>query len=453
LRDNLKERLAKDAPPIPAKEPAKKTVAEPSNRVKRNLAFGLRLVVGWKEPLAIFVGWRLGLGALAFLAGILLPGLARGGTAPYTPANLGSFGERLLGVWSHWDGEWFLYVAQVGYRPGEFTSPFFPLYPVLVRGLAVIFGNYLLAGVLLSAGLSLAVFVLMYLLVSHEAGERVGKRAALYLAVFPTSFFLAACYSESLFLALSLGAFLAVRRYSNWWLAGLLIGLAALTRNLGILLLLPLGWEWLVQHRQALVKPASGKGWRLELDRLNWQPLATLAFILLPLAFIGSWLLFNGLALADPLNFMTVQNNPVWNRHSSLPWQTVAHAFEIFINNFSAPAAVGPVYREDPNLLDLLFWLFLAVTFLVVAFQVWKKRLAFAYLIYFGLAWLLPLFSPAAKEPLLSYPRFALLVFPAFIGLALLGERWRALHYIYLFGATLLLGLLFARFANWYWVA
>lgn len=447
MRDNLKERLAKEATSLPATGPT----AGPTGRAR--LDFVLRQVAAWKEPLALFAGWRLGLGGLAFLAGILLPGLTRGGTAPYTPANLGNFAERLLGVWSHWDGEWFLYVAQVGYRPGESTSPFFPLYPALLRGLAIISGNYLLAGVLLSALLSLAVFVLMYLLVSHEAGERAGKRAVLYLAVFPTSFFLAACYSESLFLALSLGAFLAVRRYANWWLAGLLIGLAALTRNLGILLLLPLGWEWLVQHRQALLKPTADRGWRLELNRERLQPLATLAFILLPLAFIGSWLLFNGIALGDPLNFMTVQNNPVWNRHSSLPWQTVAHAFELFINNFNAPAAAGPVYQEDPNLLDLLFWLFLAITFPAVGFQVWKKRLSLAYLIYFGLAWLLPLFSPAAKEPLLSYPRFALLVFPAFIGLALLGERYRVLHYTYLIGAALLLGLLFARFANWYWVA
>jgi hypothetical protein len=443
LRDNLKERPA--LPPNPA-------AGEPPGRLRRNLAAGWKLAAAWREPLALFVGWRLGLGVLAFLAGILMPGLGRGGTAPYTPANLGPLDERLLGVWSHWDGEWFLYVAQVGYRPGEYTSPFFPLYPVLVRAMATILGNYLLAGVLLSAILSLAVFVLMYLLVSHEVGESTGRRAALYLAIFPTSFFLAACYSESLFLALSLGAFLAARRYSNWWLAGLLVGLAALTRNLGILLLLPLGWEWLVQHRRSLVAPGPGKGWRIKLDWPGLQPLPTLAFILLPLAFIGSWLTFNAIALSDPINFMSVQNNPVWNRRSSLPWQTVAQAFDLFISKLSSLPA-GTVYREDPNLLDLVFWLFLAVTFPVVAYQVWKKRLPLAYLIYFGMAWLLPLFSPAAKEPLLSYPRFALLVFPAFIGLAILGERWRFLHYIYLLGAALLLGLLFARFANWYWVA
>jgi hypothetical protein len=423
-----------------------------SNWPRRGFTVARRAVVGWKEPLSLFVGWRVSLGALAFLAGILMPGLARGGTAPYTPTGLGPLAERFWGVWSHWDGEWFLYVAQVGYRPGDFTSPFFPLYPILVRILATVLGgNYLWAGVIVSALAAAVALVLLYLLVSYEMGPSAGKRSALYLAVFPTSFFLAACYSESLFLALCLGAFLAARKYSNWWVAGLLVGLAALTRNLGILLLLPLGWEWLAQHRSKLLN-FSGNGWRLTVRRQDFQLLPALAFVLLPLLFVGSWLVFNAIALADPLNFMSVQNNPVWNRHSSWPWQTVAHAFELFVTNLTLPTRV-PTYREDPNLLDLLFWLFLAGSFVIVVCQVWRRRLAGAYLIYFAIAWLLPLFSPAAKEPLLSYPRFALLVFPAFMGLAWLGGRWPLLHYLYLIGGVLLGGLLFARFANWYWVA
>lgn len=443
MRNN--ERLAKRATPLPAREGA----AEMS---RRGLAAAWRLAISWKEPLALFVGWRLGLGALAFLAALLVPALERGGTAPFTPANLGPLTERLLGVWSHWDGEWFLYVAQVGYRPGDFTSPFFPLYPVLVRGLAtVLLGNYLLAGVLLSALFSLACFILIYLLASHESGEPVGRRAALYLAIFPTSFFLAATYSESLFLALTLGAFLAARRYANWWLAGLLVGLAAVTRNIGILLLLPLGWEWLRQQRHSLVTVA-GKGWRFDLfrQRVDWR--ASLAFVFLPLLFLAGWLAAQAVVLKDPLNFMTVQNNPVWNRHSAWPWQAVGRAFELFFSKLNL-TVLNRSYREDPNLLDLLFWVFVALAFVMVAYLAWRRLLAGAYLIYFALAGLLPLFSPANNEPLLSYPRFALLLFPIFMGLAVLGERWRVLHYFYLFGSAFLLALLFARFANWYWVA
>ncbi len=401
----------------------------------------------WVEPLSLFFGWRLGLGLLAVWAGALLAPIARNGTAPYSPVNLGEWGDRLLGVWTRWDGEWFLYVAQVGYRPGEATTPFFPLYPVLLRvGATLLGGNYVLAGVLLSAAISLILFVLLYELVSFDFGKSLAERTTLYLAVFPTSFFLTACYSEGLFLALTLGAFLAARRYANWWVAGLLIGLAALTRNIGILLLLPLGWEWWRQFQGQEANVKLGR-WRFDLRWREWQPLGTLAFIGLPLLLLGSWLVYNGIALGDPLNFISVQSNPVWNRRSAWPWETLGRAFELFWRDRPASS------RDDPNQLDLVFWLFSAALFVASCYQCWRKQLPFAYLLYFAITLLLPLFSPAGKEPLLSFPRFALLGFPAFVVLACYGARWKVLHYTYLLSAALLLGLLLARFANWYWVA
>jgi hypothetical protein len=402
----------------------------------------------WNVPLSIFVGWRLALAVLALGAGVFLPAIARNAAAPYTPAGLNFWGDRLLGVWSHWDGEWFLYVAQVGYRSSDPTTPFFPLYPSLVRISAFILGgNYVLAGVLVSALIALALFVLFYELVKFDFGRDIGERAALYLAVFPSSFFLAAIYSEGLFLALAVGAFLAVRRYANWWLAGILIGLAAITRNMGILLLVPLGWEWWRQHRTNAMQLNFFGKIKLEFRWRQMQPLASLIFVALPVLMLGGWVLANLIIYRDPLNFLTAHSNPVWNRHSSWPWQTLGQAIETFFRQRK------PGYQEDPNLLDFPFWVFCAAVFLVACYQSWRKRLAFSYLLYFAIALVLPLLSPAAKQPLLSFPRLALLAFPVFIILAQFGARWKIIHYIYLLGAALLLGLLLTRFANWYWVA
>lgn len=406
------------------------------------------------EPLAIWLSWRFMLTCLAFAAGALLPTTPRKGTAPFTPEGLSQFSERLLGVWSHWDGEWFLYVAQVGYKPGEATSPFFPLYPVLTRLTAVFFGgNYLVAGVLVSLLASVAAFLLLFELARQDFGELVAARAVLYLAVFPTSFFLAACYSESLFLALALGAFLAARHYSNWWLAGLLVGLAALTRNIGILLLIPLGYEWYRQTRPQVFELGLAK-FRL---RVGWvrqiRPLSTALFLGLPALLLGSWLLYLWVTLGDPFNFASVQSTPMWNRRSALPWESVWRGFEVVFNQRPVDKAVPAVYREDPNLLDLSFWVFSAVLLLVGIYQTVQKKLPLSYLIWWGIAFTVPLLSPAAKEPLLSAPRFVLLSFPLFIILASLGTRWRLVHYSYLLGAAFLLALLFSRFAGWYWVA
>ncbi len=466
----------------------KKAVSDPALPLppvpaRRNLWVGLgRLGRAWGEALALFVGWRVGLALAAFGSGLLLPGKERGGTAPYTPTGLSYPFERLLGVWSHWDGEWFLYVAQVGYRPGEETSPFFPLYPVLVRVVSVpLLGNYLLAGVLVSAAAAAAVFGLLYGLVAHDFGSALARQTVLYLAVFPTSFFLAALYSESLFLALTLGAFLAARRYRNWWLAGLLVALATLTRNIGLLLLLPLGWELWLELR-ARSRKGSGAGRESKIasqrsdgevqspafspappqpaspalpfnPRLSFQRLFQFSLLfLLPVLALGLWLFFQAVALGDPLNFVAVQNSPRWNRRAALPWETLVRAWNFVSTPRSGPT--GPTgFREDPNLLDLLFWLFLAAIFALALVQTWRRRLPLSYLLFFGIVLLTPLFSPAVKEPLLSFPRFGLLAFPAFVVLAQLGARSRILHYTYLVGGLLFLGILFGRFANWFWVA
>ena len=63
--------------------------------------------------------------------------------------------------------------------------------------------------------------------------------ALLLVAFFPAALFFSAVYSESLFLLLSVGAVLAARQ-GRWAWAGALAALAALTRNSGVLLLVPL---------------------------------------------------------------------------------------------------------------------------------------------------------------------------------------------------------------------
>ena len=55
-------------------------------------------------------------------------------------------------------------------------------------------------------------FALLYRIAEPRLGADGARRAVLYLALFPTALFLQAVYSESLFLALTLGAFLLAER-------------------------------------------------------------------------------------------------------------------------------------------------------------------------------------------------------------------------------------------------
>src|SRR5581483_4850652 len=112
---------------------------------------------------------------------------------------------------------WFLRIADHGYSSASHAdAAFYPLYPAAIAGLGrALFGHYLLAGLLIS------------------------------LAVFPMSLFLVAVYSGSLFLLLSLAAFLLAER-GRWLGAWSAAALALLTRFAGAALvpaLVLLAWR------------------------------------------------------------------------------------------------------------------------------------------------------------------------------------------------------------------
>ncbi len=157
-----------------------------------------------------------------------------------------------MNLWSHWDGEHYVALAAGGYlQPPDNVSPaFFPLYPLLMRSFAELFGGPISPETLSAWGPLVSLLALpfalyfVYQIAEDGWGERAARVAVLTLAFFPTSFFLNAAYTESLFLALSAGSLWALRVRRDLLLACLLAGLATATRNVGVFLLVPLVYEW-----------------------------------------------------------------------------------------------------------------------------------------------------------------------------------------------------------------
>jgi len=188
----------------------------------------------------IFKAAILGLGVVAVTV-IAGHGLGPGPLAP-------------LEIWNNADAPHYLDLAALGYRAqdtGVLTIDghlrpypndlglyivFFPLYPWLVAAVRFVVPDVLLSAFVVSGIASLLVGPLLYRLVKADEGPDIGLRAVWFLLVFPTAYFLHIGYTESLFLALVLGSFLAART-NRWWLAGILGGLAALTRINGLILL------------------------------------------------------------------------------------------------------------------------------------------------------------------------------------------------------------------------
>src|SRR5215207_3980455 len=179
--------------------------------------------------------------------------------------RVGSFYD-WLAIWNRWDALHYLDIARLGYVSGGVEARwivFFPLYPWLVRAASVLLRDELLAAFFVSGVASVAAGLLLYRIArADDEAEEVARGAVFYLLVFPTAYFLHIGYNESLFLALVLGAFLAARARCRW-AAGLLGGLAAMTRINGVVLLPALAFEAWEEYRGAGRRVRAGWLWLL----------------------------------------------------------------------------------------------------------------------------------------------------------------------------------------------
>lgn len=139
---------------------------------------------------------------------------------------------------SHWDGGWYLLIAESGYSralPAAGTPPqtdlaFFPMFPLLIRLTSDITGlSAFRSAVLLNLLLGTLSAILVWLLARHLGDRAFADRATALYAFFPASFVLTMVYSETLMLVLAaLCLYALVRR---WWLvAGVAAAIATATR-------------------------------------------------------------------------------------------------------------------------------------------------------------------------------------------------------------------------------
>lgn len=180
---------------------------------------------------------------------------------------------------------------------------FLPGYPIAVRAAAAVVGDYLYAGLLVSALAFAGAGCVFYRLLRLDRSHADALRTVKYLCILPGAFFFAAPMSESLFLLLCLACVYCARR-RRWYLAGLLGGLAAFTRSLGVVLLVPVLWELVADRR------AGGVG-------------RFFVLLLIPLGF-AAYCGVNYAVAGDPFQFMTYQSVH-WGQHLGLFFNTAAY--------------------------------------------------------------------------------------------------------------------------------
>ena len=377
----------------------------------------------WPRDAKGFAIWltlilRVAFGFVAALTIALDPRPLMRGIAVWTELEMprGGVAGLLLSPWQRWDALWYQQIAEHGYSAANATLWFFPLYPLLSRVVAtLLLGQTVLAMLVVSTVACAAALWLLYRLAEREVGPNSGALTVLCVALFPTGFYLFAPYAESLFLALSLATFVALRSERPWLAAIAALG-ASLTRAPGALLAIPLGLYVLRRFSQ---------GRRLDLQLLTPG-----------LALLGPWL-HNAYATSIGLQGSILSLQPLWGVRTAPPWQGLAHGLDHI-------ALTG----DANEVLSVACLVFAAVTLFA-----WR-RMPLDLLLY-GLATLLLLLTRDQDNisPLLGVSRYVLVIFPCFLSLArFLSPRPRLAAAVLLISGCVELAM-FTYWVRWGFVA
>jgi Gpi18-like mannosyltransferase len=364
----------------------------------------------WQKTLLICLVWLFVANLFAIVANNRLNLV---GDNAYTWINPGSFHDQKswnpIDLHTHWDSAFYLDIAEHGYQflgQDQLSNiVFFPLYPFLIKTASlVLFGNFPLAGWIVSMMCLFLALLYLQKLVEKFHPEISSDLVIAFLLIFPTAFFLNAVYAESLFLLLSILAFYAAfqKKFTQASLWGLF---AALTRVTGILLFLPLGIEFVRTYGREW--SSYRKAWTLFLI-----PLGTACFFLYHKIAFGGFLLF-------------FKVEKLWGRAFVINW---SHFLLL-----SPPAIVNFALDAGFVLLSLtaIFFLF--------------KKISISYGAYVAATVAVAL----STGTFMSIGRYILVLFPIYIWLASIKNPY--VKYGWAFVSVLLFALYTLLFVNNYW--
>lgn len=341
----------------------------------------------------------------------------------------------MLDAWFRYDAINYVNIALHGYAIPK-DAAFFPLYPVLIYLGSFFGGNPVLIAMIISnLGTLAACIGLARLSVQEGGNEHTARFSVMALLSWPLGFFLAAGYTEGIFLAFAVWCLWGMRRgymgRKYWYIAAVCAFFGTLTRSTGAILFLPLVYEFARQHgwvEQLRTWPRTHM-LSIHLERRDILPLVAIVAAV-PLAFV----IFSIYCLKRYGDFlMWVHIQVQWDRVSMPFWDTIWKTIRYHLSFLPLS------YFQGHTLIDTLPFLVI-----VIVTVIGMRRLPLAFTLYLVGLLFLVLSSPREIAPdatyLVSAGRFALAALPAFLLIGKWSERFAGVATFFLYGGVLLQG-------------
>lgn len=291
-------------------------------------------------------------------------------------------GMQLIDSWVRWDGSHYVDIAQNWYQtvgdPANFIV-FYPLYPLLIKLVAILTNNFNLGALTISWTFSIISSIILFELAMLDFSKRVSILSVWFLNIFPTSFFLQAGYTESLFLGLSLLSIYLYRKHN--FMAGIAGFFSALTRVNGLILIPYYFFETLQQT-------------------INPKKFLLLCLIsLLTLSGFLIYLLINFTTFGDFTYFIKPLGEH-WYKNFTWPWMGIKQLISF-------------TYYQQGELFYLFWGELLAIIFVILftIYTFFKIRKSYGFYMLANLIFFI------STGFIMSTPRYILILFPIYFAL------------------------------------
>ncbi|MBX4205585.1 glycosyltransferase family 39 protein [Candidatus Microgenomates bacterium] len=374
----------------------------------------------YKFTLFSFLIWRVTLFSIIYLALKYVPlqnNFLGGGKSNYLQ-------NPYLWSFANFDGEHYLSIAQSGYKSLQYF--YFPLFPIATSFFSGLFNRSIQNIVFIGQFISnLAFFISLigiWKLVKIDYSSKIAKICIILLLVFPTSFYFASFYTESLFLMFVVWSFYFARR-KKWFFAAILGGLSSATRSTGVFLFPALFVEYLLNEKNKKLSTVI---------TLFLIPLGLIFYMLYLKNKTGDFFAFNysGYIFGE---YRSAKPIP-------LPQVFYRYIFKI-IPNLNLKYFTGTF--------PILFEFLTAITLTLVSlFSITKMRLSYWVYMVAGFV------TPTLYLSFVSLPRYILVLFPTFIFLSVYISKLPKILQMSIF-ALLFAGLIISLslFSRGFWIA